>query len=160
MFDCCAGPRGHELPRGRHDKDVDTPRRVEPGRGIGIIVCVRVCVCVRCACVPVSKRVTYDPAPPYLRFPCCHAGLNFKAEAMSPWHSNRPSYLSSHPLLQDSPSPRELSQGLQSGVGIVFDTGDTGSGPQGDGLVVASGFPVFRHMPQSRRACFIRARLR
>ena len=29
------------------------------------------------------------------------------------------------------------------GVGIVFDTGDTGSGPQGDGLVVTSEFSHF-----------------
>jgi hypothetical protein len=72
------------------------------------------------------------------------AGLSFSADAMGPFksYSVPPSQLETTrnsvlfpvaALQRDGPS-------TTAGVGIVFDTGDTGSGPDGDGLVVTSEF--------------------
>ena len=151
MFDCCTGPREQDFGRGgkTHGDDsllssTSKPAADGASRGVGNCVCVRACVRAR------AQKLRHSTSVPDLQMLLClpdhvlcyRAGLSFKAEAMTPWGTKRDSntprtytVIPSH-----SPPQRGLPQGSMCGVGIVFDTGNSGSGPQGDGLVVASEF--------------------
>ena len=143
MFDCCTGSRGQDLPRNAH-------RYRDDSRSMGDFF---VCACIwgsldvdrraakRCAQVGSAMKrraLTAVPLP-------LGAGLSFAADDMGrvkSYHVGSPQQKIRHSVLIPMASP--LHGPSTAGVGIVFDTGDMGIGPSGDGLVVTSELPLQR----------------